>query len=148
MVSINRKGLRYLVYALVPLALYFVNVEYQTWRGEQALTAAALDFQPLPVALARARSSGKPVLADFSAIWCPACRRLHEVFADPAVNAAIRNGYQLSRIDYESPEAAAFMARYQVSSFPSLLLLDGEGRLLRRLTVHFEPAAMAAELKG
>lgn len=149
MVSIKRKALRYLAYALVPLALYVVNVEYQTWRGEQALAATELRFLPLDLALARARSSGKPVLADFSAIWCPACRRLHaEVFTDPAVKAAIRSGYELSRIDYEAPEAPAFMARYAVSGFPTLLLLDGEGRLLRRLPTGFDPAALAAELKG
>ncbi len=145
---LTRSWWRYLLYGLLPVALYVAHVELQTWRGERALAAATLDFQPLPVALARARSSGKPVLADVSAIWCPACRRLHEVFADPAVNALIRSGYELSRIDYESPEAPAFMARYQVSGFPSLLLLDGEGRLLRRLTVHFDPAAMAAEFRA
>ena len=141
------KWRRYLVFALVPLAVYFVHVEYQTWRGEQALTATALDFKPLDAALAASKASGKPVLADFSAIWCPACRRLHaEVFTDPAVKTAIARGYELSRIDYESAEAPAFMARYAVSGFPTLLLLDGEGRLLRRLPLSFDPAMFAAEL--
>ena len=87
------------------------------------------------------------MLADFSAIWCPACRRLHaEVFTDAAVKTAIRQGYELSRIDYESPEAPAFMARYEVSGFPTLLLLDGEGKLLRRLPLSFDPAVFAASL--
>jgi thiol:disulfide interchange protein len=143
----NRKWLRYLAFALVPLALYFVNVEYQTWRGEQALAETALDFKPLVVALAASKASGKPVLADFSAIWCPACRRLHaEVFTDAAVKAVITQGFELSRIDYESPEAPAFMARYGVSSFPTLLLLDGEGKLLKRLPLSFDPVVFAASL--
>lgn len=148
MVSITRKGLRWLVYALVPLALYFANVEVQTWRGEQALAATDLHFAPLEQALAQARSSGKPVLADFSAIWCPACRRLHaEVFTDPAVKAAILAGYELSRIDYESPEAPAFMARYGVTGFPTLLVLDQNGQMLRELPSGFDPAVLAAALK-
>ena len=148
MVSITRKGLRWLVYALVPLALYFANVEVQTWRGEQALAATDLHFAPLEQALAQARSSGKPVLADFSAIWCPACRRLHaEVFTDPAVKAAILAGYELSRIDYESPEAPAFMARYGVTGFPTLLVLDQDGHMLRELPSGFDPAVLAAALK-
>ncbi len=148
MVSITRKGLRWLVYALVPLALYFGNVEVQTWRGEQALAATELHFASLEQALARARTSGKPVLADFSAIWCPACRRLHaEVFTDPAVKAAILAGYELSRIDYESPEAPAFMARYGVTGFPTLLVLDQDGQMLRKLPSGFDPAVLAAALK-
>lgn len=145
--SIKRNWLRYLAYALIPLAAYFAMVEYQTMRGRQAMAATALDFQPLDVALAKARSSGKPVLADFSAIWCPTCRRLHtEVFGDPAVKAAITAGYELSAIDYESAEAPAFMERYGVTGFPTLLLLDGEGNLLRRLPLTFDPAAFVAEL--
>lgn len=148
MVSNTRTGLRWLVYALVPLALYFANVEVQTWRGERALAATDLHFAPLEEALAQARSSGKPVLADFSAIWCPACQRLHaEVFTDPAVKAAILAGYELSRIDYESPEAPAFMARYGVTGFPTLLVLDQDGHMLRELPSGFDPAVLAAALK-
>lgn len=144
----NRRWLRYAAYALVPLALYFINVEVQTRRGIAAMAATELEFRPLAAALVQARQSGKPVLADFSAIWCPNCRRLHaEVFSDPAVKAAIRDGYVLSGIDYESAEAPAFMAKYQVSSFPTLLVLDGDGRLLRRLPLSFDPAEFAAALK-
>ncbi|WP_293391531.1 thioredoxin family protein [Nevskia sp.] len=144
----NRKWLRYGAYALVPVALYFVNVEVQTRRGIAAMAATELEFRPLAAALVQARAEGKPVLADFSAIWCPTCRRLHtEVFSDPAVKAAINAGYVLSSIDYESAEAPAFMAQYEVSSFPSLLVLDGDGALLRKLPITFDPAAFAAALK-
>lgn len=140
---------RLLPWVLVPLALYFVNVEWQTRRGEAALQATALTFQPLELALSRARSSGRPVLVDFSAIWCPACRRLHEqVFTDPAVRAALEAGYELSLVDYESPEAPAFMRRYAVTGFPTLLVLDAEGRLLRRLPIRDEPAAFVRDLEG
>jgi len=144
----NRKWLRYGAYALVPVALYFGYVEVQTRRGMAAIAATELQFRPLAAALVQAKAAGKPVLADFSAIWCPTCRRLHtEVFSDPAVKAAINAGYVLSGIDYESAEAPAFMAKYDVSSFPSLLVLDGDGALLRKLPITFDPAAFAAALK-
>lgn len=144
----NRKWLRYGAYALVPVALYFGYVEVQTRRGMAAMAATELAFRPLAAALVQAKAEGKPVLADFSAIWCPTCRRLHtEVFSDPAVKAAIKTGYVLSSIDYESAEAPAFMARYDVGSFPSLLVLDGDGALLRKLPITFDPAAFAAALR-
>lgn len=144
----NRKWLRYGAYALVPVALYFGYVEVQTRRGMAAIAATELQFRPLAAALVQAKAAGKPVLADFSAIWCPTCRRLHtEVFSDPAVKAAINAGYVLSGIDYESAEAPAFMAKYDVSSFPSLLVLDGDGALLRKLPITFDPAAFAAALE-
>lgn len=144
----QRTWRRLLPWLLVPLALYFVNVEWQTRRGEAALLATALEFRPLDVALSRARASGRPVLVDFSAIWCPSCRRLHEtVFSDPAVQAAINAGYELSLVDYESPEAPAFMTRYAVTGFPTLLVLDADGRLLRRLPISDDPEAFRRSLQ-
>ena len=134
---------------LLGYGAYLAHTEWQTHLGEQALAATQLDFKPLPQALAQARAEGKPVLADFSAIWCPSCRAMHEtVFTDAAVKAAIAKGYILSRVDYESPEAPAFMDRYGVRGFPTLLVLDADGRLLRQLPVSLNPATFRDELGG
>ena len=144
----NKKWIKYALIAIIPVVAYFVNVEWQTRQGQQALDATKLDFRQLDKALVKAKAENKPVLADFSAIWCPTCRAMHvTVFTDPAVKAAIESGYVLSRIDYESPEAPAFMAKYGVSGFPTLLVLNGDGKLLRRVPVTLDPAQFAASLK-
>ena len=144
----NKKWIKYALIAIIPVVAYFVNVEWQTRQGQQALDATKLDFRPLDKALVKAKAENKPVLADFSAIWCPTCREMHAtVFTDPTVKAAIESGYVLSRIDYESPEAPAFMAKYGVSGFPTLLVLNGDGKLLRRVPVTLDPAQFAASLK-
>jgi thiol:disulfide interchange protein len=135
--------------AVIALGGYFAHTAWQTQRGEAALEAAALEFLPLEKALARARTQGKPVLVDFSAIWCPTCRVLHaEVFTNTEVKQAITADYVLSRLDYESPGAQAFMQRYGVQGFPSLLVLSADGMLVRRVPVSFDPAAFAASLRG
>lgn len=127
---------------------YFAHTEWQTQRGEEALRATALEFLPLDRALALARVQGKPVLVDFSAIWCPTCRVLHaEVFTNAAVKESIQSGFVLSRVDYESPGAGTFMQRYGVKGFPSLLVLSADGGLLRHVPVSFDPAALAASLR-
>ena len=148
----NKKWIKYALLtltALIPVVAYFANTEWQTRQGQQALAATKLEFRPLDKALVKAKAENKPVLADFSAIWCPACRALHAtVFTDPTVKAAIESGYVLSRIDYESPEAPAFMAKYGVTGFPTLLLLDGDGKLLRRVPVTLDVVQFVAGLKG
>ncbi len=136
------------VVAVLALGGYYGFNTIQTQRGERALAATQLKFIPLPDALATAKSQHRPVLVDFSAIWCPTCRLLHQrVFTNAAVKAAISQGYVLARVDYDAPEAAAFMQKYDVTGFPSLLVLDGEGLLLRRLAVQFEPTAFVSELE-
>lgn len=137
----------WLLLPLLAVGGYFAHTAWQTRLGERALAATHLEFLPLDQALAKAKAEGKPVLADFSAIWCPTCRALHAtVFTDAAVQAAIAKQYVLSRVDYESPEAPAFMTRYDVHGFPTLLVLDADGRLLRQLPVVLDAAAFAAAL--
>ena len=71
-----------------------------------------------------------------------------EVFTNATVKQAITSGYVLSRVDYESPEAQAFMQRYAVQGFPTLLVLSAEGQLVRRVPISFDPATLAATLHG
>ena len=146
----KKKSALWLVVApLVAFGAYYGHTEWQTQRGEAALKATALEFLPLDQALARAKAQGKPVLVDFSAIWCPTCRVLHaEVFTNDQVRQAISGGYVLSRVDYESTQAPAFMKSYAVMGFPTLLVLSADGALLRRVPVVFDPVAFAASLRG
>jgi len=116
--------------------VYFGNVQLQTWLGERALQRTELRFLDLGAGLSQSRDNGKPVLVDFSAIWCGACRAMHQdLFTDPAVKAALARDYVLVRVDYDAPEAANFMSRYQVRFFPTLVVLSGDGNLQRRLPV-------------
>lgn len=144
-----RRALWIPVAAVVATGSYFAHTAWQTQRGEAALKATALEFLPLEQALALAKSQGKPVLVDFSAIWCPTCRTLHaDLLTNANVKQAITSGYVLSRVDYESPEAPAFMRRYAVHGFPTLLVLSEAGQLVRRVPISFDPATLAARLRG
>ncbi len=135
------------IIAIVALAAYFLNVEYQTHLGRKAIDATGLEVLAFEDALAESRKTGKPVLADLSAIWCPSCRRLDsEVLANEAVKSKIESDYLFARIEYESDEGADFMERYQVSGFPNLLVIDGDGNKLNHLPRTFSPEEFLAAL--
>jgi thioredoxin-related protein len=46
-----------------------------------------------------------------------------------------------ARIEYESEEGEAFMEKYQVRGFPTVLILDAEGNKLMQLPLTFSPTA-------
>jgi len=103
---------------------------YKTTGAEAPASAIAwrTDFDG---ALAEARSANKRVLVDFSADWCPPCVAMkHDVWPHPQVARAVDAGYVALLVDADRDTVLA--ARYQVSAIPTVLLLDGDGRVVKR----------------
>lgn len=83
-------------------------------------------------ALAKAKAEQKLVLVDTYAQWCAQCKELDEkTWPDPAVQAWIRQHAVAVRIDTDKvrPDLAP---KLKIQSYPTVLLLDAEGRELRR----------------
>ncbi len=100
----------------------------------------------LDSALAEARRSGRPVLVDFAADWCPPCITMkHDVWPRPEVAAAVRDGYVPLVIDVDLQPAIA--SRYEVAGIPTILVIDEDGSVLRR-TTYRNAAGMVRFLEG
>jgi thiol:disulfide interchange protein DsbD len=81
-------------------------------------------------ALRLARASGRPVIIDFWAEWCSACKELDRIaWADPRVQAEASRfvAVKLDGTD-DSPEFQAVYGKYGVVGMPTVIFLDGQGR--------------------
>jgi thiol:disulfide interchange protein DsbD len=103
--------------------------------------------QDLEAALVQAKATGKPVLVDTYADWCAQCKELDETtWPDPQVAAWIRDHAVAVRIDtYKIRKDLA--SRLGILSYPTVLLLDGDGKEKRRLLGFQKPAEMLKFLK-
>ncbi len=136
-----------IIFALVAVSAYFINVEVQSYWGREALAKAALTNLPLAEALTKAKAENKLVLVDVSAIWCPTCRRLdNDVFSDARVKQTINEKFLFSRLEYESPEGTEFLKKHKAVGFPNLWLLDSSGNVVKRLKVTFDPTEFLSQL--
>jgi thiol:disulfide interchange protein DsbD len=80
-------------------------------------------------ALDAALAGGQPVLLDFHADWCVACREMEEkTFSVPAVRAQLA-GVRLLRADVTAagPFERALLKRFGLFGPPAVLLFDGRG---------------------
>ncbi len=137
-----------LLYGVAGLALYYGNVELQSYWGRQVLAQTGLVSVPWADALARAKTENKPILLDISAIWCSTCRKLDAtVFSDLRVKKMINDRFIFTRLEYESEEGQQFLNTHEVSGFPTVWILDESGEVVKRVGITFEPAEFLNQLK-
>jgi len=95
----------------------------------------------LPAALAQAKKEKKAVLMDFTGSdWCPPCKALHkEVFATKEFADYAKDNLVLVELDFprtkkQSAELKksnrALQEKYQIEGYPTVILLNGEGKEL------------------
>ena len=82
-------------------------------------------------ALTKAKAENKPIMIDFYADWCVACKQLDKnIYASPDVIKKSKDFINLKvNIDKEQDIAA----RYKAYFLPTLIFLDGNGKVLWRL---------------
>ncbi|EYF06950.1 protein-disulfide reductase DsbD family protein [Chondromyces apiculatus] len=89
-----------------------------------------------------AAAGAKPVIVDFGASWCGACKELeHKTFPEASVRkeATRYTAIRVDATDDEDPNVVALQAKYGVKGLPTVILLDSTGKEAARFN-EFVPA--------
>lgn len=107
------------------------GVYYKTTNAEAPASAVAWRTG-FDAALAESAQTGRPVLVDFTASWCPPCKVMkHEVWPDAKVATAVNDGYVPLLVDVDAPENAEVAQKYGIRGIPTVLVIDAKGAVLR-----------------
>lgn len=98
-------------------------------------------------ALKSAKESGKLVMVDFTADWCGWCKELDKkTYSDAKVIAFAKDKLVSVKVDTETPEGAKLQQKFQVSGLPTIMFLDGEGKVQGKIVGFKPPAPFLAKL--
>jgi thioredoxin-related protein len=104
--------------------------------------------QPLDEAIASARAARKPLALFFLASWCPHCTDLStRTLPDPGVGSEMARFYDVMYDADRGPGRDA-AKRLGVDGFPTVLLLDGNGRVVGNLPGFSEPRLFVMRVRN
>lgn len=110
-----------------------------------ASSCAKKQAPPFAEILKQATAEQKPILLDMTASWCTPCKKMdQETWPHPAVRDELR-AWVLQQYDAEVGEGEVLAQKFEVNSYPSLIVLAPDGVELARLNER-EPVALAARL--
>lgn len=85
-------------------------------------------------ACARAKREGKLLFIDCYTTWCGPCKMMsNNVFPQPEVGAAFNPHFVSMKIDMEKGEGIELAKKWDVTAFPTMLVLTPEGKVIHRL---------------
>jgi thiol:disulfide interchange protein DsbD len=113
-------------------------------RGDAALAWVSDE----PAALALAKQEGRPVLIDFWAEWCTACKELDKIaWADPRVRTEAARFVTLKLDGTDgSAEFQALTEKYGIVGMPTVVFIDARGREVPERVTAAIPGAEMAEI--
>jgi thiol:disulfide interchange protein len=97
---------------------------------------AGIQFENLSFeeAIQKAKKENKLIFLDAYAVWCGPCKMMDRTtFKDEEVGKVFNKNFINLKIDMEKGEGPAIARKYQVRAYPTMMLINGDGKVEKRI---------------
>lgn len=107
-------------------------------------TAVKFEKEDFNSALVKAKTENKLIFIDFYTGWCGPCLKFTQtVLTDEEVGKYMNSTFINLKYDAEKGEGITLSKRYNVKSYPTLLVLDSNGNIIEGVTENLRLAVKA-----
>jgi thioredoxin 1 len=101
-------------------------------------------------AIKKAKSSGKLIFIDVHTTWCGPCKEMAATtFQDSEVGDLFNKKFINLKIDAENDDDGPRISKaYSISGYPTLLFVNGDGKLVRKLVGKQSKEKLLATVSG
>lgn len=94
-------------------------------------------------ALQLAKKENKLIFLDIYATWCVPCKKMKaNTFSNTEVGKVYNQNFVNVAFDGEQGDGAKLMQKYNLRSFPSLLFIDGNGKVVGQTGGYHNPSEL------
>lgn len=99
-------------------------------------------------AIEQANKENKPIFLDAYTSWCGWCKELDKrTFSDQDFADYMNSNFVIVKMDMESKDGRKVGQKYDVSAYPTLLVIHKNGRLAHRIEGFMQAPEMLEEVK-
>lgn len=122
------KVLAIVIITIGVMGLSFVNAP--------SISSEGINFQDISfqAALKKAKKEKKLIFVDAYAEWCGPCKWMEaNTFREKEVGDAFNKKFINLKIDMEKGEGPELARKYNVRAYPTLMLINGDGKVVKRI---------------
>ncbi|MEQ1553381.1 MAG: thioredoxin family protein [Ferruginibacter sp.] len=94
-------------------------------------------------ALDLAKQQNKLIFLDVYATWCGPCKKLkRDTFSDSTAAVIFNNNFINVSVDAENGEGVDISSKYNVTSYPSLYLINSNGKIVNKTGGYMSPTEL------
>lgn len=102
-----------------------------------SLVTTGIEFDDMTLEKAKvlSKKTGKLIFIDCYTDWCGPCKRMAATsFKDETVGKLYNDNFIKLKVEMEkNPDGRALAQRYKVRAYPTLLIIDGDGNLVKQI---------------
>ena len=95
-----------------------------------------------------AKKQKKNIFIDCYTVWCGPCKMLDKnVFSNAEFANSLQKEYIPYKLDMEVGEGISFSESYNINRFPTMLVIDANGKEIQRLVGYRDASTLISEIK-